>query len=515
MQSNVIVRERLYRRMLLALLAVLFPLCAAPVNAAPEPGTITIVLAGELENVDPGSSISGLTGQVLKNIVEPLLDRNPDDGRILPRLATAWKQIDPQTWQFSLRKGVKFHDGEDFNAEAVVFNVKRIYEPKANSRVRGKFFSTFKMEGKALDSYTVELKLDKPEPLLPTLMGFLTMCSPKTPLDGWTRQPIGTGPYKFVRWDAGTQIILERFDGYWGKQPQVKKAIFVWRKESAVRAAMVEIGEADLTPNIAKEDARSPEMDHSYLNTETTYLRFGGIWEPPLNDKRVRMAMNYAVDRDAIRGTILSKDSVPATQIIMPTISGYNPDVKLVPYNPQMAKQLLDEARKDGVPVNREITLVGRIGYYPGCEEILEAIMTTYRAVGLNVKVKMVEVGIWETNYRRKPFPQNAGPYLIQMSHDNNFGDAGFTSYYAYGCKGTASSLCDKRVDDLIEKAQVASGEERKKLWQTVFKYTREDIVADVMLYHMVAYCRFGKRIKFEPSLLKNIDIPIAQITLN
>ena len=219
------------------------------------------------------------------------------------------------------------------------------------------------MEGKALDSHTLEIKTDKPEPLLPTLMGILAICSPNTPLDKLTRNPIGTGPYKFVKWDAGTQIVLERFDGYWGKQPQVKKAIYVWRSESSVRAAMVVIGEADLAPDIARQDANRPDMDYSYLNSETTYLRIGGAWEPPLNDRRVRMALNYAVDRDAIRGSILSKDVIPATQMIVPSIFGYNPDLKVWPYDPQKARQLLDEARKDGVPVDKEILLVGRIGH--------------------------------------------------------------------------------------------------------------------------------------------------------
>jgi peptide/nickel transport system substrate-binding protein len=345
-----------------------------------------------------------------------------------------------------------------------------------------------------------------------TLMGTVAMCSPNTPVDKLTRVPIGTGPYRFVKWDAGTQIVLERFDGYWGKQPPVKKAVYIWRTESSVQAAMVLIGEADLAPDIAREDANRPDMDHSYLNSETTVLRFGGAWEPPLNDRRVRMALNYAIDREGLRGSIMSKEVIPATQLVVPGIFGYNPDLKVWPYDPQKARQLVDEARRDGVPVDREITLAGRIGQFPNNQELFEAVMTMYKAVGLNVKLKMGERLALEY-YRRKPYITTAGPFIMGNAHDNNSGDMVFSAFVNYHCDGVQSTMCDKTVDGLIEKAQVAMGEERRKLWQTAMKRIREETIPDAVLYHMVAYCRVGKRISFKPSLATRIEIPLAQIT--
>ncbi len=507
-----LVYESLSGRIPLVVLAALFALCAGPAYAAPEPGTVTIVLKSEPIDLDPGQNSRGDEGPLMvKNIWETLTVINPADSRITPGLATSWKQIDANTWHFFLRKGVKFHDGKDFNAEAVVFSIKRLYDKRLSTQTKGKFFSNFALEGKALDSHTLELKTDKPEPLLPTMMGFLAICSPNTPSDKLTRNPIGTGPYKLAKWDAGTRIVLERFDGYWGKQPQVKKAVYIWRGESAVRAAMVEVGEADLALEISPQDAKRPEMDFGYLNSETTTLRIGGRWDPPLNDKRVRMALNYAVDRNAIRGSILGKDVVPASQLIMPSISGYNPNLKVWPYDPKKAKQLLDEARKDGVPVDKEMLLIGRSHTYPGSEEVLEAVMTMYRSVGLNVKLKVLEAGALQP-YRYTPFPQNAGPYLMQMSHDNSFGDAAFTVYFNYHCKGSSSAMCDKAVDDLIEKARVASGDVRKNTWQAAFKRIHEEIIPNVMLFHMVSYMRVGKRINFKPSVASTTELPLAQI---
>jgi len=512
MKLGHLIYKALSGRILLSVLAILFTIGVVSANAAPEPGTITIVLSQEPDNLDPGNFMRNIEGSVLmRNVVETLTERDPNDGRIMPRLATSWEQIDKYTWRFSLRKGVKFHDGEDFNADAVIFSIKRIYDKKIVAVTRDKLFDSFNMEGKALDSHTLEIKTDKPQPLMPTLMAFLPICSPNTP-GKWTRSPIGTGAYKFVKWDAGTQIILERFDGYWGKRPQVKEAVYIWRTESAVRASMVLTGEADLSPDLAIQDANRPDMDFSFFNSETEMVRIGGNWDPPFNDIRVRMALNYAVDRNAIRGSVLSKDVVPATQIIVPSIFGYNPDLKVWPYDPQKAKQLLDEARKDGVPVDKEILLIGRIGHFPGVDELMEVLMSMYKAVGLNIKTKMIERGQY-TTFQNKPYPP--GLYLLERMHDNNKGDAAFSIFYQYHCNGNTSPMCDQTVDDLIERAQASTGEGRKSLFQAAIKRYYEEIIPDVMLYHMVGYARVGKRINFKPSMATTSEIQLQQITFN
>jgi len=474
--------------------------------------TVTIVLSEEPDNVEPCSSCRSNIGRVvLKNIAEPLTEINPKDGSVTPRLATSWKQLDPNTWQFKLRKGVKFHDGEDFNAKAAIYAINRTMDTRIECENRIKFFSNIKMTLKALDSHTLEIKTKTPQPILPTLMGTLTIMSPKTPMGKLTRHPVGTGPYKFVKWDVGKQIVVERFDGYWGKRPEVEKAVYVFRSESAVRAAMVETGEADIAPNIAVQDANNPELDFSYFNSETSRFRIDMLI-PPLDDIRVRKALNYAIDREAIRGSILSKDVVPATQLVVPSINGHNPNLKVWPYDPDKARQLLEEARKDGVPVDKEITLYGRIGIYPNATELMEAALAMYQAVGLNVKLQMLEVGVW-IKILNKPFPEDRPANLLQAQHDNNNGDAVFTVFYKYHSDGPNSVVSDKILDDLIERATVATGEERTRLWQQVFKRIYEDIVCDVMLFHMVGYTRVGKRINFTPSIATNSELQLAQIT--
>ena len=197
--------------------------------------------------------------------------------------------------------------------------------------------------------------------------------------------------------------------------------------------------------------------------------------------------------------------------MVVPGIFGYNPNIKPWPYDPAKAKQLLEEARKDGIPVDREILMVGRTGMYPNNAELMEAVMTMYKAIGLNVKLMMAETGV-HIRYRDKPRGRDAGAFIIENQHDNDKGDAVFTVFGMYSCGGLRSSVCDKVLDEMLVKAQAASGEERRKLFQEAFRRLHDEIIPDVVLFHQVGYLRVGKRITFKPSLASNSEIQLAKI---
>ena len=185
---------------------------------------------------------------------------------------------------------MKFHDGTDFNAESAVYSINRTLNEKIDCEIRLKFFGGMKVTPKAVDTHTLDVTTAEPAPILPTMLGTMTVVSPNTVMDERTREPVGTGPYKFVSWTPGESVVLERFDGYWGEKPDVEKATYVWRTESSVRAGMVATGEADIAPNITELDAHRP--DFSYFNSETTALRID-VTRPPLDDIRVRKALNW------------------------------------------------------------------------------------------------------------------------------------------------------------------------------------------------------------------------------
>ena len=160
----------------------------------------------------------------------------------------------------------------------------------------------------------------------------------------------------------------------------------------------------------------------------------------------------------------------------------------------------------------RAAWLSGRTGISPNATELMEAALAMYPAVGLNVKLQMLEVGVW-IKILNKPYPENRAPIILQAQHDNNNGDAVFTVFYKYHSDGPNSVIKDKTLDDLIERATVATGAERKKIWQQAFKRINDDIVADVPLFHMVGYTRVGKRIEFKPTIATNSELQLAQIS--
>ena len=473
---------------------------------------ITIVLSEEPDIIDPCEASRSNVGRIVKqNIAETLTEIDPIDGGITPRLATSWEQVDANTWRFKLRENVKFHDGTAFNAEAAAYSINRTLDPNMDCEIRIKFFGGMQVTPKVVDEYTLDIVTDQPAPILPTMMGTMTIVSPNTPMGERTREPIGTGPYRFVAWNVGENVILHRADDYWGEQPVVEKATYIWRTESAVRAAMVQTGEADIAPNIAVQDATNPDMDFSYPNSETSRMRIDTL-VAPLNDRRVREALNLAIDRDAIRGSILSKDVIPATQLVVPSINGHNPELQVWPYDPAKAQQLLAAAKADGVPVDTQIQLIGRINIYPNATEVMEAVMAMYQAVGLNVDLKMLEVAEW-VDLLTKPFAEDRPPTVQQSQHDNNNGDAVFTVYNKYHSDGGQSMLADAKLDGVIVEAGQATGDQRKKLFQEAFRIINDDLIADVPMYHMVGYTRVNPRLNFTPSLSTNSELQLSQVS--
>lgn len=482
-----------------------------PVAARAAASDVIVVLQTQPDQLDPCQSSKSQVGKVIKqNIVETLTEIDPVSGQIKPRLATEWSMVDDLTWRFKLREGVVFHDGTPFNAEAVRYSVERTLDESIDCEIRVKYFGGLSVEITPVGDYEIEVKTDIAVPILPTLMGTVVAMSTATPMGEITRTPIGTGPYKLESWDPGQKIVLTRFEDYWGEKPAVTSATYIWRSESAVRAAMVASGEADIAPNIAVQDAVDPSMDFSFLNSETARLRID-TEIPPLNDLRVRLALNFAVDREALRGTIFSDKVIPSTQHVVPGINGHNPDLVPYPYDPEKAKELLAEAKADGVPVDSEIIMIGRHNLYPNSQESLEALQAMFKAVGFNTTLRMTEASEWY-DLLFKPYAEDRAPNLFQEQHDNNNGDAVFTIFVKYHSEGGQSTFSDPTLDDLIDRAGQASGEERTKLYQEAFKRIHEEIVPDVSLFHMVGFTRVNPRLDFTPSIATNSELQLSQV---
>lgn len=486
-------------------------LVASAAPALAQDHSVKIVLNEEADLLEPCMATRSNIGRIiLENVNETLteLDVRGNKG-LMPRLAESWEQTGSNEWRFHLRKGVKFSDGSDFDATDVKASFDRAMD-KSITCETPRYFGDMTIQASVVDPYTVDFVTDPVQPILPLLMSLVTIVPSETPVK-FVRQPIGTGPYKVTDWTPGQQIVLTRRDDYWGDKPEVEKATYVFRQDPAVRAAMVKTGEADIAPSISADVADDPKMDVSFLNSETVYIRLDQSMAP-INDVRVRKALNLAIDRQAFIGTLVPKGTELAVAMFPPSTLGWNPDVKVPPYDPAEAKKLLAEAKADGVPVDTKLTLVARTANFPNVTEVMEAIQQQLQDVGFNVDLKFYEVAEFEKIYS-KPYPTDMGPLLVTAMHDNSKGDPVFSMFFKYASDGRQSGLKDPKVDDLIAAASEATGDARAKLWSQLVKYLHDDVWADVLLFHMVDFARVGPRVNFTPSIATNAQLQLSSIS--
>ena len=234
----------------------------------------------------------------------------------------------------------------------------------------------------------------------------------------------------------------------------------------------------------------------------------------PLDDKRVREALNYAVDREAFVGTILADGTLLSTALVPPSTLGYNDELEPFPYDPDKARELLAEAEADGVPVDATITLIGRNNNWGNVTETMEALLAMWQDVGFNMELQMVEVAEWVDRYSQ-PFSEERGPEIVAAQHDNANGDPVFSMYFKYASEGLQSAVRDPELDAMIEDATTATGEEREAKWAEIMKYIHTDQVYDVQLFHMVGFSRVNPRLDFEPTIKTNSELQLSQISFN
>lgn len=492
-------------------------LCALVMGTSLSPvyagsGPIKVVLAEEADLLEPCMATRSNIGRIImENVSETLTELDVRGGTgVQPRLAEKWEQNADGSWRFHLRQGVKFSDGTAFDAKDVKHSFDRIMSDKNTCESR-RYFGGMTVTPTVVDDYTVDFKADPVQPILPLLLTLVTMVPEETPLE-FVREPVGTGPYKLTNWTPGQQIVLTSRDDYWGAKPEVTEATYLFRADPAVRAAMVQAGEADLSPSISQVEATNAATDFSYLDSETVYLRVDHNIEP-LNDVRIRRALNLAVDRQAFLGTLLPDSALLATAIVPPPTLGWNPDVKVPAYDPEAAKKLIEEAKADGVKVDTPITIIARSANFPNVTEIMEAIQQQLQEVGFTVELKFVEVAEHE-QYYSKPFAEGRGPQLVAAMHDNSKGDPSFSMFFKYATEGTQSGFSDPKVDDLIKRASAAVGEERAKLWSEAIAYLHDEVVADVLLFHMVGFSRVSERLDFKPTMATNSMLQLSEIKI-
>src|SRR5262245_59551803 len=291
----------------LAALVFAMAVAAAPAAEASQ-GKVVIAQGVDPTTLDPHWHEETPAYNVLLNIYDTLLFRDRDL-KIVPWLAESWKLVNPTTWEFKLRQGVKFHNGEEFDADAVKFSLDRLRDPELKNRQAGNFRLVSSVD--IVDKFTVRIQTSKPFPTLENQLALRGAIMAPKHFRGKDRAfadryPVGTGAYKFVRWDKDEQVVLEANADWWGGVPKVKTIIFRPIAEHAIRVAALQAGEVDLAvdipPHLITVIAKHPRLYVSKAPSARTMFvpiytqqfdaanKPAGPVEGPTKDRRVRQA---------------------------------------------------------------------------------------------------------------------------------------------------------------------------------------------------------------------------------
>jgi peptide/nickel transport system substrate-binding protein len=462
----------------LALLAAVLVLGSLPRAAgAPRTPKDTLVVA---QGFDPRclSPLFG-TAQQDKNvsgqIVERLVQFSPDALGFLPELAMRWQKTAPDTLRVTLRRGVRFTNGEEFNAHSAKYSLDQML--KAPSLA---FFVSALGSVEAVDLYTVDIKAKGPASER-MMLSALAMGSFQYPpqyteqvgmLRGFCQRPVGTGPYKFVEWVKDDRIVFEANADYWGGAPRIKRLVFRPIPEGAARVAALQAGDIDLSIDVPLDawdrvGADSNLTAHAIRGMRIFRLTTASKWEGPLQNKKVRQALQYAVDVDSIirsvlKGRARKLDGQPLT----PEYFGYTPGLKPSPYDPERTKRMFAEA---GFPNGFEITFKYPHGRYPQDKEISEVIASQLLKVGVRTKQVVMEPGEFLTQLSQLG--------LRDMFYSGSLPPPDAHYFYTqFMCNFRYAYWCRPDFDQMVSKAaSTPDDKERLKIYREMALLLQDD----------------------------------------
>lgn len=372
---------------------------------------LRIGLSAELSAMDPHYHNITPNNVIARQIYEPLVGQDASQ-RLIPLLAESWKAIDDTSWEFKLRKNVKFHDGTPFTADDVIATFQRVPNvPKSPSSfspyVRGK-------ELTKVDDHTIRIKTATPAPLVPAdLSAFFVIpvkCKDMTTEDfNAGKCAGGTGPYKQAEYVAGDRVVLARNDAYWGGREPWEQVRFRMITSAPTRVAALLAGDIDVIENVPTSDVARLKADPtlnvvSRVSNRVIYFHMdhfreispfitgkdGSEIENPLRDVRVRKALSMAINRPGIVDRIMEKEAIPAGQLLPDAFFGTSKTLKPVAFDLDGAKKLLAEA---GYPNGFKLKMHGPNGRYVNDTKIIEAVAQMFSRLGIETEVETLPAG--------------------------------------------------------------------------------------------------------------------------
>ncbi|MFB3819239.1 MAG: ABC transporter substrate-binding protein [Candidatus Methylomirabilales bacterium] len=369
--------------------------------------TLVVGQSADVSKLDPHLSTTVNDIAITFNLYDNLLTRRRD-GKLYASLATDWKLVNPTTWQFKLRQGVKFHNGDPLTSTDVKFSFERSYDPTAKVITKSILNVIDRIE--TPDAHTVVIVTKKPDPLLAARTAFYAgQILPKAYFgkvgeDEFNARPIGSGPVKLASWVKDDRLILDATKDYWGGKLDVDQIVFRPLPELAARIGALLKGEVDLVtkvpPDHVERIAKGP-------TTKVEGVLYGGLYclsvasqKPPLHSKPFRQAMSLALDRETIVKELWRGQAAVPNSLVVKGDAHHDPTLPPLPYDPNRAKQLLKEANYKG----DELTLETPIGFMVMDKEMSEVVVSMWKEVGINAKLEQLEYSVYQQKIREKSF---------------------------------------------------------------------------------------------------------------
>jgi peptide/nickel transport system substrate-binding protein len=497
------------------------------VVAAQPAGTIVVGLVAEPVNLDPAQVTDLNSNRVGRRVVETLVTFPEESTQTVPGLAESWMiSKDGLRYTFKLRKGIAFHDGTPFNAEAVKFSIERqiMSEHPFNKLGKYPFANFFFGNVKAVevvDPQTVEFVLKEPRASFLAVLaaGAASIVSPtavrKFGAD-YALTPVGTGPFKYASWDRGQRVVLEKNPSYWKYPVKLDRVVYRPIVEDQARLTELLTGTLDMIvgvpPDFVAQLESNPKL--SLLKQVGAHVWYLGInnQKKPFDDKRVRQAMNYAVNKEAIVRDVLKGTGSVSVGPVLPKTWGAEPSLKPFPYDPDRARKLLAEA---GYPTGFSTTL-----WSPESGSGMQSpvamstvIQSNLRAVGINTSIQTMEWGAFLAKLRTQEqelfalswMAGNEDPDMVMypLLHSSQWTPNG----------PNRAMYRNPRFDELLHQARLVTDQaKRAELYREAQRILMDD-PPWIFIDHEVQIAAFSKRIqnfKLHPSF----DLRVETISL-
>ena len=362
---------------------------------------VVVGLGAEPRTMLAVTIVDWTTNNMLEHIYDRLLDRDPKTFKPRPMLATEWKIVNDTTWEFKLRKGVKFHNGEPFTAASVKATIDYALDPASKTHFASASYWGLVKEVVVVDDFTVRFVTKQPWPNLvdsASLTNSLIMPAKALKELGPAKladKPIGTGPFRFVEWKRDERLVLERNPDYWQGPADVSRVTFRFIPEFSARMAALLSGEIDIMKDVPPQAVEAVEKSgrakvRATVSSRINYLALVNLKPGPMQDVRVRRAMNHAVNVDELIAQVLKGRATKMCGPLAPANVDYAP-VECYKYDPARAQALFKEAGVD--PAKLALTLDTPSGRYPLDKDVSLAIAAQLQRIGIKVNVVVNEWG--------------------------------------------------------------------------------------------------------------------------